>query len=177
MISRPGIWCQYSVCMPFYHTYTHSCKYHHNQETELSLNYSELPLATLSLPHPLPSSPPSRTPGNRLQCPSVSWQRYTNGHEGLACCSSWSCKESDTTERLNWYTGDEFSQLGLSENMFILLIFEGCFPRIWNFEFSHSSDLKIPFYSLLALVSSGKSAVISAVVRLCVMGLFSLWPF
>ena len=24
---------------------------------------------------------------------------------------------------LNWYTGDEFSQLGLSENMFILVIF------------------------------------------------------
>ena len=30
--------------MPFYHTYTHSCKYHHSQETELSLNYSDLPL-------------------------------------------------------------------------------------------------------------------------------------
>ena len=23
------------------------------------------------------------------------------GQEGLACCSSWGCKESDTTERLN----------------------------------------------------------------------------
>ena len=24
-----------------------------------------------------------------------------DGQGGLACCSSWSCKESDTTERLN----------------------------------------------------------------------------
>ena len=25
-----------------------------------------------------------------------------NGQGSLACCSSWGCKESDTTERLNW---------------------------------------------------------------------------
>ena len=25
-----------------------------------------------------------------------------DGQEGLACCSSWGCKESDMTERLNW---------------------------------------------------------------------------
>ena len=25
-----------------------------------------------------------------------------DGQEGLACCDSWGCKESDTTERLNW---------------------------------------------------------------------------
>ena len=25
-----------------------------------------------------------------------------DGQGGLACCSSWGCKESDTTERLNW---------------------------------------------------------------------------
>ena len=25
-----------------------------------------------------------------------------NGQGGLACCNSWVCKESDTTERLNW---------------------------------------------------------------------------
>ena len=25
-----------------------------------------------------------------------------NGHGGLVCCDSWGCKESDTTERLNW---------------------------------------------------------------------------
>ena len=44
----------------------------------------------------------------------VGWHHQLDGHEfgwtlgvgdgqgGLACCSSWGCKESDTTERLNW---------------------------------------------------------------------------
>ena len=43
----------------------------------------------------------------------VAWHHRLNGHEfgwtlgvgdeqgGLACCSPWVCKESDTTERLN----------------------------------------------------------------------------
>ena len=44
----------------------------------------------------------------------VGWHHRLNGHEfewtlgvgdgqgGLVCCSSWGCKESDTTEQLNW---------------------------------------------------------------------------
>ena len=44
----------------------------------------------------------------------VGWHHWLNGHgfgwtlagrdgqEGLACCGSWGCEESDTTERLNW---------------------------------------------------------------------------
>ena len=44
----------------------------------------------------------------------VGWHHWLNGHElekalgvgdgqeGLACCSPWSCKETDTTEWLNW---------------------------------------------------------------------------
>ena len=44
----------------------------------------------------------------------VGWHHRLNGHEfgwtpgvgdgqrGLACCSLWGCKESDTTEQLNW---------------------------------------------------------------------------
>ena len=44
----------------------------------------------------------------------VGWHHRLNGHGfgwtpgvgdeqgGLACCNSWGCKESDTTERLNW---------------------------------------------------------------------------
>ena len=43
----------------------------------------------------------------------VGWHHQLDGHEfeqaprvgdgqgGLACCDSWGCKESDTTERLN----------------------------------------------------------------------------
>ena len=46
----------------------------------------------------------------------VGWHHQLNGHGfgwtlrvgdgqgGLACCGSWGCKESDTTERLNWTT-------------------------------------------------------------------------
>ena len=42
------------------------------------------------------------------------WHHWLNGHEsewtpgdgdgqgGLACCNSWGCKDSDTTERVNW---------------------------------------------------------------------------
>ena len=45
---------------------------------------------------------------------TVGWHHWLNGHGfgwtpgvcdgqgGLACCSSWSCKELDTTEWLNW---------------------------------------------------------------------------
>ena len=44
----------------------------------------------------------------------VGWHHRLNGHEfewtpgvgdgqgGLVCCGSWGCKESDTTEQLNW---------------------------------------------------------------------------
>ena len=44
------------------------------------------------------------------------WHHWLNGHEfewtpgvgdgqgGVVCCNSWGCKESDTTERLNWLT-------------------------------------------------------------------------
>ena len=48
----------------------------------------------------------------------VGWHHQLDGHEfeqdpgvgdgqgGLACCSPWGCKESDTTEWLNWLTED-----------------------------------------------------------------------
>ena len=32
-----------------------------------------------------------------------------DGQGGLACCNLWGCKESDTTERLNWTEGYECS--------------------------------------------------------------------
>ena len=50
------------------------------------------------------------TMGNEM----VGWHHQLNGHEfgwtpgvgdgqgGLVCCDSWGCKQSDTTERLNW---------------------------------------------------------------------------
>ena len=48
------------------------------------------------------------------------WHHRLDGHEfewtpgvgdgqgGLACCNSWGCKESDTTEQLNWLTDWNF---------------------------------------------------------------------
>ena len=33
---------------------------------------------------------------------STQWTRVGDGQGGLACCNSWDCKQSDTTEWLNW---------------------------------------------------------------------------
>ena len=50
----------------------------------------------------------------RTENEMIGWHHQLDGHEfeqapevsdrqgGLACCGSWGCKESDTTERLNW---------------------------------------------------------------------------
>ena len=55
----------------------------------------------------------------------VGWHHQRNGHEfeqalgvgdgqgSLACCSPWGCKESDTTERLNWTELTESLSLAL----------------------------------------------------------------
>ena len=40
---------------------------------------------------------------HRLDGREFGWtQRVGDGHGGLACCSSWGHKESDTAEQLNW---------------------------------------------------------------------------
>ena len=40
---------------------------------------------------------------HRLNGPEFGWTPGVgDGQGGLACCSSWGCKESDTTEQLNW---------------------------------------------------------------------------
>ena len=40
---------------------------------------------------------------HRLNGRESEWTpRVGDGQGGLACCHSWGCKESDTTERLNW---------------------------------------------------------------------------
>ena len=57
----------------------------------------------------------------------LGWHHRLNGHEfeqalgvgdwqkSLACCSPWGCKESDTSERLNWT--DQISKLTVSLEM------------------------------------------------------------
>ena len=40
---------------------------------------------------------------HQLDGPEFEWTLGVgDGRGGLACCNSWGCKESDTTERLNW---------------------------------------------------------------------------
>ena len=70
------------------------------------------------------------------------WHHQLNGHEsgwalgvgdgqgGLACCDSWCCKESDTTEQLNWTEPCALAKLLL-------------FPR----QVVHPSSLAYPFIS------------------------------
>ena len=53
----------------------------------------------------------------KIEDEMAGWHHWLNGHEsgwilgvgdgqgGLACCRPWGCKESDTTERLNWTEG------------------------------------------------------------------------
>ena len=49
---------------------------------------------------------------HRLNGHGFGWTPGVGGGQGgLACCSSWGRKESDTTERLNWTTGSSCSLL------------------------------------------------------------------
>ena len=75
----------------------------------------------------------------------VGWHHWLNGHEFeltlgvddgqgyLACCSPWSHKESDTTERLNWTELNWLkSALALDHTFkfFNLKIYVSCFQKI-----------------------------------------------
>jgi len=55
----------------------------------------------------------------------VGWHHWLNGHEfewtlgvcdgqgGLACCNPWDCKESDTTEQVNWTESISDSEINI----------------------------------------------------------------
>ena len=90
---------------------------------------------------------------------TVGWHHWLNGHEfgwtpgvgvgqrGLACCSSWGCKESDMPEWLNWtelnkcrcnedscwYTADSsFASQSFLDFFKKIFSIQGCLnPRIW----------------------------------------------
>ena len=69
--------------------------------------------------------------GDDRGCEMVGWHHWLNEHEfeqalgdgegqgGLACCSSWSVKESDTTEWLNW---TELMKYGLRNSMPVIVL-------------------------------------------------------
>ena len=48
-----------------------------------------------------------------------------DGQGGLACCDSWGCKESGTTERLNWQLMSLFYPQSTAWNIFLIII---CIP-------------------------------------------------
>ena len=62
------------------------------------------------------------------------WHHWLDGHEsewtlgvcdgqgGLACCDSWGCKESDTTERLNWTEGYSISSKGFLSTVVDIIV-------------------------------------------------------
>ena len=60
---------------------------------------------------------------NRLDgCEFVWTLGIGDGQGGLVCCNSWGCKESDTTERLNWTELNvSFFILSTLQNLFISL--------------------------------------------------------
>ena len=72
-----------------------------------------------------------------------------DGHGGLACCGSWSCKESNMTERLNWTAFHEnsyatllstlhsflfstLSQMLHLESFYATFLLCGLFPFYWG---------------------------------------------
>ena len=67
----------------------------------------------------------------RTEDEMAGWRHQLDGHElewtlgagdrqgGLACCNSWGCKESDTTERLNWTELNQFCGISSFLKIFI----------------------------------------------------------
>ena len=49
-----------------------------------------------------------------------------DGQGGLASCNSWGCKESDTTEQLNWLTDWRFTFIFSSKSFILFLFYLGC---------------------------------------------------
>ena len=65
-----------------------------------------------------------------------------DGQGGLACCDSWGCKESDTTERLNWTDSHGSLNIpGLLKTQFIIVG--------WLEHILILNGLKMPFYVIL----------------------------
>ena len=87
----------------------------------------------------------------------------SDGQGGLACCDSWSRKESDTTERLNWTDGqgglltlrirNTWSGQGPTSSLIVFLIFVLEFRSIEN-------------ESLIALGNGGPAHLIPTSSRL-----------
>ena len=62
-----------------------------------------------------------------------------DGQVGLVCCSSWGCKESDTTEWLNWTESSVYSNMLLSRHPCIVMVL---------------SPAKLPIMLLISIVDN-----------------------
>ena len=70
----------------------------------------------------------------------VGWHHWLNGHEfewtpgvgdgqgGLVCCNSWGCKESDTTEQLNWTELNRYSHPSKDSQV---ILYSFLFPTLY----------------------------------------------
>ena len=77
--------------------------------------FTHTPISPLTLsPDGLKCLVADKRPSRHLEDEMAGWHHWLDGREsewtpgvgdgqgGLACCDSWGCKQSDTTERLNW---------------------------------------------------------------------------
>ena len=93
---------------------------------------------SLFLSFPLSSLTPKQEEKGMTEDEMAGWHHQLDGHEfesilgvgdvqgGLACCGSWGCKESDTTEWVNW--------LNCVESQLLNIIFWNCYGnRDWPF--------------------------------------------
>ena len=71
-----------------------------------------------------------------------------DGQGGLACCDSWGCKESDTTEQLNW---TELNWVTLTDKTHQnnSLCSQICFPQISKWKWDWMLDKLIWIYKIL----------------------------
>ena len=82
----------------------------------------------------------------------VGWHHRLNGHGfgwtpgvcdgqgGLVCCGSWGCKESDTTERLNWTES-------MSSSAITFLSWNSLSPRLRSNFWIHLSPKLVSYFS------------------------------
>ena len=84
-----------------------------------------------------------------------------DGQGGLACCDSWGCKESDTTERLNWTEWTDGLKISLCIEKCISLFIYAFNASVCHPATENNQDIFLSwflYYCLLLLSTSfGKS--------------------
>ena len=116
------------------------------------------------------------------------WHHWLNGREsewtpgdgdgqgGLACWDSWGCKESDTTERLNW---TELNWMTYDRHLFTFL-FTICISSLMKCPFMSFVHFLIRFqdFLIVELLRILLILWIAVLYQICILQIFSpgLWP-